>query len=388
MDRGAPERARSQRRRQQRGLSRAGARAPRVRAALRSGKPQSAVVLSAAILLTTVPLPSAALAPASSGAAVPASPQALDPLLQDPVAGAAGPDSAPVQEVRVVGEHPGPRLWRVSRRDHVVWVLGTLDPLPRGLTWRSREVESVLAQAQEVLPSVVSVSASIGPISAIRLYLQWRRTQKMPESGRLRDHIPPPLYARFSVLKRRYAPNDSRLEELRPLFAARRLYEDAMDASGLASRNDIQQTVLGLARRRAVAIHPNKVRIDDPREVLNEVGDIPADAETACLAATVSRLETDLAAMAARARDWSVGDMDGIRALPFPEQREVCLGTVMNAPQVRTLIDRARADWDQAFEDALARNRTTLAMRPIAELLGPKGLLAQWKAKGYSVEGP
>ncbi|HTY50610.1 MAG TPA: TraB/GumN family protein [Steroidobacteraceae bacterium] len=311
------------------------------------------------------------------------------PAPQDP-GGDAGsaPAAGVVQEVEVVGEHAGPRLWRVSKGDHVVWVLGTLDPLPRRMTWRSREVESVLAQAQEVLPSVVSLSASLGPISAIRLYLQWRRTQKMPEAGHLRDRIAPALYARFAALKARYAPHDSRLEELRPLFAARRLYDDAMEASGLTSRNDIQQTVLGMARRRGVPIHANKVHIEDPREVLNEVGDIPAAAETACLQATVSRLETDLAPMAARARDWSVGDVAGIRALPFPHQREVCLDTIMDAPEVRTLIARALADWDMAFDDALAHNRTTLAMRPIRELLGPQGLLAQWQAKGYVVEGP
>jgi uncharacterized protein YbaP (TraB family) len=301
---------------------------------------------------------------------------------------AAADDSAPVQEVQVVGEHPGPRLWRVSRGDHVVWVLGTLDPLPKRMTWRSREVESVLAQAQEVLPSVLSISASIGPITAIRLYLQWRRTQKIPQSARLRDRIPPPLYTRFATLKARYAPRDSRLEELRPLFAARQLYDDVMDASGLTSRNDIQQTVLGLARRRGVPVHANKVRIEDPREMLTEVGDIPADAETACLEATVSRLESDLSAMRERAQAWSVGDVAAIRARPFPDQRQVCLGTIMNAPEVRTVVARAEADWDTAFDAALAHNRTTLAMRPMADLLGPQGLLAAWKAKGYSVEGP
>src|SRR5215467_9855468 len=61
--------------------------------------------------------------------------------------------SEPVQEVAVVGERAGPSLWRVTKGDHVLWLLGTLDPLPRKMTWRSREVESVLSEAQEVIPS-------------------------------------------------------------------------------------------------------------------------------------------------------------------------------------------------------------------------------------------
>src|ERR1700723_964152 len=56
-------------------------------------------------------------------------------------------------EVDVVGEQPGPGLWKVSKGDHVLWLLGTLDHLPRRMTWRSSEVEAALSQSQELLTS-------------------------------------------------------------------------------------------------------------------------------------------------------------------------------------------------------------------------------------------
>ena len=37
---------------------------------------------------------------------------------------------------------------------------------------------------------------------------------------------------------------------------------------------------------------------------------------------------------------------------------------------------------------ALAGNRATLALKPIHELIGTRGILADFKAKGYEVEGP
>ena len=98
-----------------------------------------------------------------------------------PVAGAQTP-SAPaaeqIDEIQIIGERPGPRLWKVTRGDHVLWVLGTLNHLPRKMIWRSSEVEAALSQSQQVLASGPSVSASIGPIAMIRLYFQWRSTDR------------------------------------------------------------------------------------------------------------------------------------------------------------------------------------------------------------------
>jgi uncharacterized protein YbaP (TraB family) len=295
---------------------------------------------------------------------------------------------APIEQVEVLGERAGPSLWRVSKDDHVLWLLGTLDPLPKRMTWRSREVESVLQEAQEVLPSNPAISANVGPISAIRLYMQWRRTEKIPEKSKLQDWLTPSLYARFSALKSRYDPHDTRIDELRPMFAARRLYERAIDYSGLTERNDIQDAVLKLAKRHQVNVHRTALRIEDPHGVLNEVGEIPRDAEIGCLEATVERLETDLDAMKARARAWSLGDVDELRRLPFPSQRQVCQSAVTTSPRIRELIARANNDWNAALEDALARNRVTLALKPVYDLMGPQGVLARLRAKGYAVEGP
>ena len=76
-----------------------------------------------------------------------------------PVSAAAGPQQ--LEEIAIIGERPGPRLWRVSKGDHVLWLLGTLNHLPKRMTWRSSEVDSALAESQQLLTSGPSVSASI-----------------------------------------------------------------------------------------------------------------------------------------------------------------------------------------------------------------------------------
>src|SRR5579871_1212276 len=124
-------------------------------------------------------------------------------------------DQAPPAEVVVEGNHEGPRMWRVAKGDHVLWILGTISPLPRKMTWQSDAVETVLRETQEVLPAWPSIGVGANPFTALRLYFTWRKIQKSPDHTKLREQLPPELYARFSALKARYAPRDSSLEELR-----------------------------------------------------------------------------------------------------------------------------------------------------------------------------
>ncbi len=326
------------------------------------------------------------------GAAVLAGPVAVASAAPDPDSHAAdGASASPgpaVQEVEVTGVRPGPSLWRVSKGDHVAWLLGTLDPLPKHMQWRSRQVERVIAQADLVLASDPAVSVHAGPIAMVRLYVQYRRTRKIPEKQNLRDLLPPPLYARFRAVEQRFDPRDRTIEELRPLLAARRLYERAINASELTSRNDIQEEVLRLARRHEVPVEHTSIRLEDPRGILTEAGEIPRAAEIGCLDATVERLETDLPAMRERAQAWAVGDVGALRALPYPKQRQVCTSAAATSPRIRALLDRAAREWQRALEQALATRRTTFAMKPIYDLIGPGGVLAALRAEGYTVEGP
>lgn len=300
----------------------------------------------------------------------------------------AGAGLEQLDEIAIIGERPGPRLWKVSKGDHVLWLLGTLSHIPKHMTWRSSEVESALAGSQQLLASGPSVSASVGPFAAIRLYMQWRHTQKSPDRLRLDVWLPAPLYARFEALKARFDPGDDGIEELRPSFAALRLYEHAVDAAGMTQHDEVEQAVIKLAKRRGIPIQRATLRVDDPSGTLKEVSALPPTVEVDCLAATVARIETDLPSMQQRARAWAIGDVDGLRALPYPNQREVCINALSNSPRIKALVDAVVRAWSSEAEAALNRNRVSFAMRPIYELLDGEGPLAKFRAEGYSVEGP
>jgi len=308
-----------------------------------------------------------------------------------PATAAAGTGAASaeaMQEVVVEGRHEGPRMWIVRHGDHTLWILGTISPLPKRMVWQPDAVEEALKYTQEVVPAWPSYGIGANPITALRVYIEWRHLQKPPDNLPLRESLPPPLYARVEALRIRYAPHDNKIEKMRPMLAARELLTHVLDAAGLALHNEVQQEVLALAARHGVRVHQDKLRIDDPVNVLKDVGATPLAGEVACLDAVVTLLETDLGNMQARARAWALGDVDALRQIPHADDRAACISAVSTSERVRTLIARAQDDWLVAVTDSMARNRGTLAVQSMERLLGEHGTLATLRARGYAVEGP
>jgi uncharacterized protein YbaP (TraB family) len=350
--------------------------------------PQVTTVLPRSLRrLTNLALLAAALLPVPALPAAAAQSAALPQSATPAQNGIPTPVAAPVQVV-ISGRYRGPKLWRVSKAGHALWVLGTVTPLPKSMIWQTRDIQSLLKETQEVIPAWPSVGIGFHPFTALHLYALWREAQTNPDHLPLKAVVPPDLYARFSALKLRFAPHDRRIEQLRPILAARRLYEEALTASDLTPHNDIQRTVLELAKQENVAIHQDKLLVKDPVDIMRDLTAIPRSAEVACLRSVVERLETDVGPMQARARAWALGDVALLRRLPHTDNRATCLDAVSGSARVRALITQAQQDWMDAAAQALARNRTTLALQSMDLLLGPQGTLATFKRLGYRIEGP
>src|SRR6201996_420739 len=101
-----------------------------------------------------------------------------------------------VEEVVVTSERPGPGMWHVHRGAANVWILGSISPLPRDITWRASQVETVLQSASQVLvqkPLEISIPRILWMLIADRKYLLVGGGKK------LKDVMPPDLHARFAA---------------------------------------------------------------------------------------------------------------------------------------------------------------------------------------------
>ena len=305
--------------------------------------------------------------------------------------------TATLDEVLVTGEQSGPGLWRVSKStangEHVLWILGSYGPLPKKMSWRSKEVEATIADSQELLTSV-SVNADIGFFKGLTLLPSLIGVRNNPNDAKLKEVVPPELYARWLLLKEKYIGRDNGVEKWRPIFAAQELYKEAIDDAGLANNGIVRPVVVKLAKKKGLNIVTPTIEleIEKPRTIIKGFKKAPIG-DLECFAKTIERLETDLDVMRARANAWATGNVKALREMTHVDQVAACIEAVMNSQIVQhsgyqDMPARLAATWVNAAESALEKNRSTVAVLSIDEILKPDGYVAKLREKGYQVNDP
>ncbi len=359
---------------------------------------QIAVVLGLSLFLPASVLaaaPTAAPHAAQSGPADAAGSRAASVPARSAEAALAGPITD-VEVVLVSGQYTGPGLWKVSRGNHALWILGTVSPVPKGMDWYSPQAETVLAQAQEIIgaPGVVTdmgVGSMFKMAFAMPTILRARRN---PDGKTLREVLPADLYARWSALKPVYLGNDMSVEQWRPFFAAGELYGAAIKRVGLTTGSGVGKRIGELAEKYDIKRTPTLIRseIKDPKGLAKSFAKAEVD-DIQCFRNVLDRLELDVANAAERANAWASGDITELTRLFRRGDVMTCVDAIAKTEAARSLgldnaVARSQALWLQSAEAALAANPTSFATLPVAELLQTNGLLARLRAKGYEVVVP
>jgi uncharacterized protein YbaP (TraB family) len=300
--------------------------------------------------------------------------------------------SSTLEEVLVTGQRPGPGMWRVSKSNHELWILATLEPLPKKMIWRSQIAAAQIAKSQVVL-APPGVKANIGFFRALTLVPSLLRARRSPDGETLEQSLPHDLYIRWLALRVKYMGTRAD-ERLRPEVAAFDLYLHAIDQAGLTSDDSVWEIVEKTARRNHVPITPIDLSLplDDAKDSIRALSRVDRSAEIACLAKTIERLETDLPRMRQRANFWSLGDVEDLRALPYPDEETVCFEAILSVPELRDRLEHIRLQltevWLAAAAHAIESNESSFAVVPITELLATEGLLDKLRSQGYEVKEP
>ncbi|MEO6079626.1 MAG: TraB/GumN family protein [Steroidobacteraceae bacterium] len=319
-----------------------------------------------------------------------------------------------LETVVVTGEHPGPGLWKVSKGDHVMWVLGTYTPLPKGLIWRSRNVEGRIAESQEViLPASVGVNPGIGFFRVLTLVPAIIKSFYLPDHKTLRDVLPAATWGKWRLLREKYIGPGDAVERLRPAIAIDELRDKAYSKNRLTDGPVVEVIVKSAAKKHKVRVRSlrdvepkMKTKSADIRAGLTTMRDV-ADVE--CFTRSLDRLESDVEQLKLRANAWAKGDVEALRHLHLqPEMGSECdsmfeasitAGDSATAARMKQLDNeynrleaqakaQAERDWIAAVRKALDRNKSTFAVLSIREVVGANGYVAKLKGLGYEVEGP
>ena len=312
------------------------------------------------------------------------------------------PSTEKVEELLIIGEQPGPGMWKVTKGTNTLWIVGTHEPVPQKMKWRAKGIREIVAESQEILsaPSTQVSSKQIGFFSALTMIPSAMESRKNPDGATLKDLVPADIYQRWLVLRDKYIDEnntndeDKDIERWRPVFAAYELYRNAIKKSGLTQTSPVWPMIRDAAKLHKVKI-TNVVyepAISNARGALKEFSKIRL-ADIACFTKTVERIETDLSAMRIRANAWAKGDVALLRVGPQIDQRQACTAALVDTAFAKMLgvqdsAEKIEAVWMRAAETAITTNRVTLAVLPMDRLIGSKNYLSQLTAKGYVVEAP
>ena len=288
-----------------------------------------------------------------------------------------------MDDVVVTSERPGPGMWHVHRGGAHVWILGSMSPLPKGITWRSNQVEQVLNGTSHVL---VQKPFEIGIARILWLLITERNVLMVRGGKRLKDVLPADLHERFAVQRAKYTEDPDKWERFRPLIAAAFLQQAAFHQAGLSTRLDLGAAMRTLAKKYRVPVE--EIKIAGVGDVMEALKTLPPSTENTCVAASLVTIERDLPRLLDRAQAWASGNVERIEKLREPAEVDACRAALDTGVGAADLIARMRSTWLGAIETQLENGGVTVAVVNMDMLLEPGGLLDELRAKKYEVDAP
>lgn len=304
-----------------------------------------------------------------------------------PVA-ATSAELAPAEEFVVTGEREGPRVWRVINGENELVIFGELSPLPKGVTWRSQTIETLIADASLVTSDRLSMTfPDVGVFKMVGLAMELRKRSRNDGKAKLKEVLPPDLYARYDALRTKYGKNDQTWEKLRPIAAASQLEAEAYEDSGIR-RTSLVEQVQKIAKKEKRPWKETNVEFrGDVKAAIREADENADKVEIACFSEILDSLERDLPLLRQRANAWAIGDLAALRALPLPPPREACSEVLRGSKEFARLIDGGRDQLIAELETSLQQNQTTFLVASVDSLLRGR-LLNVFAEKGYRIESP
>jgi uncharacterized protein YbaP (TraB family) len=288
-----------------------------------------------------------------------------------------------LDEIVVTGERAGPGLWHVYKGAAQLWIFGTVSPLPKDMTWRSKQLEKILDGTDQVL---VAKPFEIGIARALWLLVTQRDLLMVGHGKKLVDVLPAELHARFAAQRAKFTKDADKWEKFRPIIAAVFLEEDALHAVGLSTRLDLADEVRSLARKHHVRIE--EFKIAGLHDVLDALKTLPPATEQKCVAASLATIETGMPRLIDRAQAWATGDVQRIQNLPESGEVAVCRAAITVDPGAGDLYTLLRQTWIENMARHLETGGVTLAVVSMDMLIEPGGFLDALRSRGYMIDSP
>jgi uncharacterized protein YbaP (TraB family) len=265
-----------------------------------------------------------------------------------------------------------PPMWIVTSAKAKLILFGSIHLLPPGLDWRPPALDDALAQADELWTELPINAASDNEASVVAL-----ARGGLPAGRSLMAMLTPD-----QVDKLRKAAADlhcapDALDRMQPWMAEFTL-SIADDARGGADAfNGVEEQVQAITPLTA-----KRMAFESARQQIEFLAGAPVKDQIASLAWTLAEIEDDPASYQRVVDEWMAADLAGL-------QRDAVqpLKTVSPALYGRLIARRNRA-WAKALSRRLRKKGVVVVVVGVGHMIGPEGLPALLRARGFDVQGP
>ena len=279
-------------------------------------------------------------------------------------------------EIEVVKHLPGPALWKVTKGDAQVFILGAATPLPHMLQWDTLRLEHALDGADTLY---LQPQPALSRLDLLKLAVN-RGPLELPGRQTLQTTLPPKEKARYLHLVALIHAKPQTYDRWKPAVAGLLLIGDWRKAAGLSEAKP-GSTVMHMA--------------EDAHVPVRTVGDVhldpyiaatlsPAD-NIACFDAAMDDVDHEASQARSMAAAWAKGDLKTVGETYKASLLNSCL---MRIPSLEKLLDRGTDLGVQTVQAALIKPGKSVAVVDLNFLLRPNGVLDRLKALGATITVP
>ena len=288
-------------------------------------------------------------------------------------ANAAPPAAGEVEEIVVTARRSGIPVWRVTTPQTTLVLVGAIENVSKATRWNGDNLTEALRRADRVMfPQEQDYKMS--PFATVGFVIKLLRASKLPKGQSLAQFMSPEQFARLQALQRKGVLSEG-FERRNPLHLAIDLHIMAEGKTGLG-RDAYDYTRKAIRKHKLKLVPLPKLNI---KKSANAVLDAPPRAHIPCLLDSVAMIEAGPDALRARSDAWSDRRVTDALASPAQKAFETC--------SMNEYLERA-PDWRATMRRVAREPQVTVAVIELAPLAEPGGLLDEFAAAGFDIQGP
>lgn len=275
-------------------------------------------------------------------------------------------------EVVVKAHIPGPAMWKLTKGESTVWVLGLLTVRPEPLEWNSGRFRRVLKGSKTLIFPYLHA-----------WQLPPERTLLLPGKIELQDVITASTYHRFEARVKAENLSMDAYTGYQPIWAAVMMTSDVFYQHALWD-DLVPAYIPVMAKEYEVPLKP--VERQTAQTMLTLYKGLNAKGSEACLNDYLDSVDYDLNVMPGVAKAWAGGDLTTL----MRDYQEPGLVKCILADEKTAAAYRGYAidDMVKAIDDALASPGKSTAIVPLSDLLRRDGVLDRLKGEGVEITSP